>query len=66
MDVLKYPGGVVMSGLMLKKGDKKLINADSIRKAEVDYTFATKQEMYDFIWNDILNPQPAETNDLFE
>jgi len=54
MDVLTSKHGIVLTGLKAKadapdRNGSTLINADSIRKAEVDQVFDTTVEMYDHI-----------------
>ena len=48
MTVLNSNYGIVLDGLTFKNKTKRLINADSIRKADVE-TFATKQDMLNYL-----------------
>jgi hypothetical protein len=54
LDILQSGKGVLLTNLKEKKGAKMnhgstLINADSIRKAELDQVFDTPADMYDHI-----------------
>lgn len=62
VDILHAPQGVVVSGLKHLAKDNEIINADSIRKADLEEVFNTKQDMYDHI-ADLIQKADYNNND---
>ena len=59
LNILQCKEGVVISNLKSMPNKKHLINADSIRQAQPEQLFATKQDMYDHI-SDLIHKRDVE------